>query len=88
MKTLIICLSVFIAKVVEISIASVRTIYLVKQKNLISCILAFIEIIIWFFVAREILVDANSNFFIVASYAGGYAAGTYLGGIINKYFVK
>ena len=26
--------------------------------------------------------------FVIISYAAGYAIGTYLGGIINKYFVK
>lgn len=83
-----ICLYVFFARMIEMSIGSVRTILLVKGKNALSCVLAFIEILIWFYVARETLTGDNINIFIVLSYAGGYAIGTYVGGLINKYLVK
>ena len=81
-------LEVFFGRILDVSIGSVRTIFLVKQKNLIACILAFIEIIIWFLIARQILTDKEINIFIVISYAAGYATGTYIGGIINKYLVS
>lgn len=87
MKTLLLCLEVFFARILDVSIGSVRTVYLIKQKNLIACILAFIELVIWFYVARETLTMNNISFVIVMSYALGYAIGTYIGGIINKYFI-
>ncbi len=87
MNTLLICLYVFFARMIDVGIGSVRTILLVKGKNVISMILAFIEILIWFFVAKETLTS-DTNLAVVFSYAGGYAIGTYLGGLINKYFVK
>lgn len=88
MNTLISCFEVFFGRILDVGIGSVRTIYLVKQKNLIACILAFIEIIIWFLIARQILTDKEINIFVVLSYAAGYASGTYIGGIINKYLVR
>lgn len=88
MITVIACLEVFFGRLIDVGIGSVRTIYLVKQKNLIACILAFIEILIWFLIARQVLTDKELNVFIILSYALGYALGTYIGGIINKYFVK
>lgn len=87
MKTLLLCLEVFFARILDVSIGSVRTVYLIKQKNFIACILAFIELVIWFYVARETLTMNNISFVIVMSYALGYAIGTYIGGIINKYFI-
>lgn len=87
MKTLLLCLEVFFARILDVSIGSVRTVYLIKQKNFIACILAFIELVIWFYVARETLTMDNISFVIVMSYALGYAIGTYIGGIINKYFI-
>ena len=88
MKTLIMCVEVFLARMIDVSIGSVRTILLVKGKNIISMILAFIEILIWYFVAREILTSRDTSLYLVFSYAGGYAFGTYVGGLINKYFVR
>lgn len=87
MKTLLLCIEVFFARILDVSIGSVRTVYLIKQKNLIACILAFIELVIWFYVARETLTMDNISFVVVMSYALGYAVGTYIGGIINKYFI-
>ena len=87
METLL-CLEVFFARILDVSIGSVKTVYLIKQKNLIACILAFIELLIWFYVARETLTRSDIGFNLVASYALGYAVGTYIGGIINKYLIK
>ena len=88
MKTLLLCLEIFGARLADVSIGSVRTIFLVKQKNILASIFAFIEIVIWFLVARETLTQENIDIFVVLSYAGGYAVGTYVGGLINKFFVK
>lgn len=88
MNTFLTCLEVFVGRMLDVSIGSVRTVFLVKQKNALACILAFIEILIWFFVARQILTDKDLNILIILSYAGGYAFGTYVGGLINKYFVR
>lgn len=82
------CVEVFFARMIDVSIGSVRTILLVKGKNLISTILAFIEILIWFYVARQTLTSDSTPLAVVLSYAGGYAFGTYVGGLINKYFVR
>lgn len=88
METIIICIEVFFARMIDVSIGSVRTILLVKGKNIISMILAFIEILIWFSVAKQTLTSDETNLAIIMSYAGGYAVGTYVGGLINKYFVR
>lgn len=88
METIWICLEVFFARMIDVSIGSVRTILLVKGKNLISACLAFIEILIWFFVAKQTLTSSETNLAIILSYAGGYAIGTYIGGLINRFFVR
>ena len=88
MKTLFISMEVFFGRMLDVSIGSARTIYLVKGKTIVASILSFIEILIWFFVSREILVSKDLNFFVITSYASGYAIGTYVGGLINKYLVS
>lgn len=88
METILLCLKVFFARLLDVSIGSVRMIFLVKQKNLIAGILAFVEIVIWFLVAKEVLTRTETNLLVIACYAGGYACGTYIGGLINRYLVK
>lgn len=53
MKTLLLCIEIFFARMLDVSIGSVRTIFLVKQRTVIASIFAFVEIIIWFLVAQQ-----------------------------------
>lgn len=85
---LMLCLKIFFARILDVSIGTVRTYFIVKGKKAIAAILAFIEIFIWFYAAREALNTEINSLFIVVSYAGGYAFGTYLGTIINEMFIS
>ena len=84
METIIICIEVFFARMIDVSIGSVRTILLVKGKNIISMILAFIEILIWFMVAKQTLTSDETNLAIILSYAVPACQGMVKKAIIEK----
>lgn len=88
MSTLLLCLKIFFARILDVSISTVRTIYVLKGKTPVVAILAFFEITIWFLVAREALNVPNMSFWIILSYSGGYTTGTIVGTYISKNFVK
>ena len=88
MNTLFLCLKIFFARILDVSISTVRTVYVIKGKTIIVAILAFIEITIWFFVVREALNVNPLNLWIVFAYSGGYTTGTILGTYISKKFIK
>jgi len=87
MTTLLLCLKIFFARILDVSISTVRTVYVLKGKTLIVACLAFLEITIWFLVARTAL-NTELNLFIVLSYSGGYTMGTIIGTIITNKFIK
>lgn len=88
MTTIFLCLKIFFARILDVSISTVRTIYVLKGRTIIVAILAFLEVTIWFLVAREALNVEKMSFWIVLSYAGGYTTGTILGTFISKKFIK
>lgn len=88
MTTLLLCLKIFFARILDVSISTVRTVYVLKGKTLIVACLAFLEITIWFLVAREALNVENMSLWIVLSYSGGYTTGTIVGTFITKKFVS
>lgn len=88
MTTLLLCLKIFFARILDVSISTVRTVYVLKGKTLIVACLAFLEITIWFLVAREALNVKNMSLWIVLSYSGGYTTGTIVGTFITKKFVS
>ena len=81
------CLKIFFARILDVSINTIRTTFVLRGKTTIVAILAFLEITIWFLVARTAL-NTELNWFIVLSYSGGYTMGTIIGTIITNKFIK
>ena len=81
------CLEIFLARICDVTIGTIRTIMTVKGKNLLATILAFFEVTIWFVMVKDALTSEYNSILIVLSYALGYATGTYLGGYISS-FIK
>ena len=82
------CLKIFAARIVDVSLGTLRTRYFVKGKTIEPFIIAFVEVLIWFVVAREALNTDGNMFFIAISYAGGYATGTLIGSMIANKVIK
>ncbi len=85
---LFICLKIFLARIVDVSLGTIRTVLVVKGKNLTPAIVAFFEVLVWFYAAREALNTEIASILIPIFYAGGYAAGTYIGTFISTHFVE
>ena len=85
---LVLCLTVFFGRIIDVSLGTIRTFFSVKGQNFIASVIGFIEITVWFLVVKEALNTTNNSLWIVFSYAGGYAIGTYLGGFISNKIIK
>ena len=85
---LLTCLSIFFARIIDVSIATFRTMIMVKKKSFITPILAFFEVFIWFMAARKALNTEINSIMIPICYSLGYATGTYLGGFLSRKFIK
>lgn len=85
---LIKCIQIFAARIVDVTLGTLRTCFFVKGKSIEPFIIAFFEVLIWYLVAREALNTDGNMFLIGASYAGGYAAGTYIGSKLSQILIK
>lgn len=84
----ILCLKVFCARILDVSLGTFRTLLTVKNKIIPASLVGFIEVLIWFLVVREALNTNESGILIAISYAAGYATGTLIGGkLASKYIV-
>lgn len=82
------CIKIFLARIVDVTLGTIRTVYSVKGKTLFAGIIAFFELFIWFLVAKEALNTELQSIWIVVSYAGGYATGTIIGTFISNTFIN
>ena len=85
---LILCFKIFLSRILDVSLSSVRTMFVVKCNKIMASLIAFVEIFIWFYAAKEALVSNSTSLCIVVSYAFGYATGTFIGTLINEKFIS
>ena len=88
MELLFLCLKIFFARIIDVTLATLRTVYSVKGKTLLAGVIGFIEATIWFIVVKEALNTDIESVFIVISYAAGFATGSVLGTFVSKKFVN
>lgn len=74
---------IFIAKAVEVSLTTLRMLYLNKGAKIQASAIGFIEVLIWIKVAAVVLEGINDNPAQMFIYALGFAAGSYVGMIIE-----
>ena len=85
---LYLCLKIFFVRIIDVSLGTIRTIFLVRGQRLVASIIGFIEITVWFLVVKEAINTNNNSLWIVFSYASGFSIGTYVGGLLSKAFIK
>ena len=78
-----VCLIVCAAKIVEITIQSLKTCMMVKGQRLKAAGLGFIECAIWGLVISTIISTLGDNLFLLLFYCVGYATGLFLGSTIE-----
>ena len=69
---------IFILRVLDVSLETLRIIFISRGMKLISSIIGFVELMIWLVAIRQIMSNLN-NFLYYISYAAGFAVGTYVG---------
>ena len=78
------CAIICLTKIIEISIQSVKTVCMVKGRRIIASLLAFIECMIWGLVVSSVITSLNNNTSWLVSYCLGYAAGIFIGSLIES----
>lgn len=74
---------IFIARVTDVSIGTLRIIFVTRGKRMIAPVLGFFEILIWVMAVTNIMQNLN-NWACYIAYAGGFAMGNYVGLIIEE----
>lgn len=75
----ILYLMIFIAKTIEVSIATIRLVYVNKGERVKGAVLGFVEVMIWILVVSSVLNNITSDPLKIIAYAAGFSLGNYLG---------
>jgi len=76
-------LLIFLARICDVSIGTMRIIFVSKGKKYIAPILGFFEVLIWITAISKIMQNLD-NYINYVAYAAGFATGNYVGMIIEE----
>ena len=78
-----VCFIVCAAKIIEITIQSLKTCMMVKGQRIKAAGLGFVECAIWGLVISTIIGTLGDNLFLLVFYCFGYASGLFLGSTLE-----
>ena len=76
-------LLIFFARICDVSMETIRVIYISRGIKFLAPIIAFFEIVIWL-LAMEVVMQDLSNIANFMAFALGFATGTYVGLVIEE----
>ncbi len=75
---------IFMARILDVSLGTIRILFIARGIQTLAAVLGFFEVFIWLFVISSIFKNLSSPFYYIF-YAGGFAAGNYVGITIERH---
>lgn len=82
---LLLCLLIIGARIVDVSLGTIRTIFVINGRRGVAFALGFVEVLVWVTVVSRVIANLNHPVLAVA-YALGYALGCYVGMTVERWF--
>jgi uncharacterized protein YebE (UPF0316 family) len=76
-------LLIFLARICDVSIGTLRIIFVSKGKKYIAPVMGFFEVLIWITAVSKIMQNLD-NYINYVAYAAGFATGNFVGMIIEE----
>jgi uncharacterized protein YebE (UPF0316 family) len=77
-------LFILFAKIIEVSISTVRIVLITKGEKKIGAIIAFFEVLIWVYIASTVIQNISQDPLKAVFYSLGFAIGNYVGSILEE----
>ncbi len=80
---IIIPLFIFLARILDVSIGTIRIIFISRGMKYLAAAIGFFEMLVWLFAISRIMFEITNVLNYIA-YAGGFAVGTFVGMAIEE----
>lgn len=81
---ILVYVGIFLAKMVEVSLGTVRNVLINRGEKLSGAIIGFFEVLIWIIVVSNVLQTISQDPFKVLVYCVAYSCGNYLGVMLEN----
>lgn len=85
---MICCIVIFINKVIENMLGTVRIIVIAKNRKIVGAILNGLISLIWILSASMVLVNIDNNPYKIVAFCLGAVCGSYIGSVVEENMYK
>jgi len=78
-------LLIMVAKIIEVSLMTVRVVLITKGERKIGSIIGFFEVMLWIYIASSVLTGIADDPLKAVFYSLGFAIGNFVGSIIEEF---
>jgi uncharacterized protein YebE (UPF0316 family) len=75
---------IFSAKIIEVSLTTVRTVLITRGEKFYASLIGFVEVLIWLYVISSVIIGIDKEPLKMVTYALGFACGNYIGCILEE----
>lgn len=80
----LLCLLIFVLRICDVTLGTVRTVAIVKGYIGLSVVLGFFEVMIWILAVSQVIVRLDESWLLPLCYAGGFAVGNGFGILVER----
>jgi uncharacterized protein YebE (UPF0316 family) len=89
MDALLGALLIFFLRLCDVSLGTLRSLYVVRGYRQVAVPLAFVESLVWIIAISRIMAEVtNGNYYNMLAYAGGFACGTLIGMTLEQWIAS
>jgi uncharacterized protein YebE (UPF0316 family) len=78
-------IAIFALRIVDVSIGTVRTIFMVQGHQRWAVLLGFFEVLVWLLAVSQVVTRINESPWLAPFFAGGFSAGIWVGMAIERW---
>ena len=82
-RLVIIPVLIFLARIMDVSIGTMRVIFVSRGFKFYAALCGFFEVLIWIIAITQIIKNLNNPLYYIA-YAGGFATGNFIGMVLEE----
>jgi len=77
-------LGIFALRIVDVSLGTVRTVFVVQGRLTVAVMIAFFEVLVWVTAVSQVIVRIHDSWWLALAFAGGFATGNAVGILLER----
>lgn len=80
----VVALVIFSLRIVDVSLGTIRTIFVVQGKLVVSVLIGFVEVLVWVTAVSHVIANIRESPLLAVAFAGGFATGNAVGILLER----